>query len=759
MADETQQTEQQTTDATTTGGKVVDQHKIVGDIIARRDEYRKYAKDNFYGELQEVWRGINCRTKKIMKVDSAGRETNVEDTARTNVAMPDLAIMYWRNLARTNAQPYRLDYTGGSDPFVADMFSSLTRKQYDRSNEVVQDVRVRMSSEAFGMGYSKVYEDTLSRTMKFRRAIMSGDGKVVFRDRQSIMRYQGAPDDEITGSVQANGADMSDDEITQFLQSDRGAKTITVPTEVTKYEGPCVKFVFPGSLFLEPRCLTLNESGTIIEQYQETDLWLKWMCNRTYKHPVTGKVMPMVDKQVAFEIMKANPDPKAQTDDLRSMFDASIGRDTDESYRFPTNLRVRKKFNFIEEHCLDDDGIMTVTWVCEDYKESPLGKMSYPWDLYGHSVYTEEVPLPDLMSAFGNSTPRLSRYLYQMHNRTVAQNFDYITNLIKKLFLRKEGTQISAEVVHGMFREMVVSDLAGIKPMEEPQLPAGSFEREQQIIRMLSMLDPAMAATDSGTTTNPLAGRTATSQLIASKISDAILQFKVNGRDLYIRELGQKKLWINQQAAEDSKPWEIEQKYWNNGVSQGVKALGEKPDPSSLPQWAMSGRFGVVSAVRLDPMEIQEDLDVEPEALSYMAVDDDLRRAAADRVAQIGLAAPDVVDIRKVVSFELGTIRGIGNPDDFIKPEVPPDPMAGVKVGLNITVPVKLEDLPADIRAQVLERAGIQLTPQSVQELQATDLTTGISKLSTAADAATNLLSRATPPEPQPGIGKKPPKK
>jgi hypothetical protein len=47
------------------------------------------------------------------------------------------------------------------------------------------------------------------------------------------------------------------------------------------------------------------------------------------------------------------------------------------------------------------------------------------------SERTELVPLPDIMLAQGLSTPRLNRFLYYMHNRTVAQNFDYVTNLIK----------------------------------------------------------------------------------------------------------------------------------------------------------------------------------------------------------------------------------------------------------------------------------------------------------------------------------------
>jgi hypothetical protein len=160
------------------------------DVARRRDEARKFFKDNIYDELTDVHLNLKCRTKPIMKKDSAGNKTTVEDTSRTNVAMPDTNIIYRRNTARMTAQPYRLRYIGASDPAVNEMLSAQARQQYDRSDEQYHDRRVVAMGEAFGFGYSKLYDNELKREMPIRKLLIKDDA-VVFNDRASIMAHAG----------------------------------------------------------------------------------------------------------------------------------------------------------------------------------------------------------------------------------------------------------------------------------------------------------------------------------------------------------------------------------------------------------------------------------------------------------------------------------------------------------------------------------------------------------------------------------------
>ena len=656
-----------------------------------------------HDEFTEVFRGLKCKTAPIFKKDRAGVDTQHEDKSRTNVAMPDLNIMWRKNSARMTANPYRLRYTGG-DPATADMLSALAMQQYAQSNEAFHDVRVVLAAEAFGWGYAKLYWDNMVREMNFRRAIVKG-GSVVYRDRENIMRYQGANENEIDDAIASLGPEMDDNEISRFLA--KSGNEIKIAQQIRQYEGPILKFVFNGDLYVEPYCVTLDNSSYAIEQFVENDLWLQKMSRMTYEDPDTGEETFVFSPSALQELIDLGGDTMVREnepgEDLRDMFNASIGRDREQEYYLPKNLRPRKKFNIIEQHSQDrDDGKCYISWCSERYRDRLLGRMPYRFDLYGKYAYTELVPLPDLLINMGDSTPRLLRHLYMMHNLTVAQNFDYVTNLLKPFMLRRQGVNVEPEVmVRGLFRELVVADLNGVRPLVEPPLPNGAFEREAQIMRMMSLAEPSMTSTDAGTAANPQAGKTATTALLASKAADALTQFKFDGRNRYLREIGLKKLWMNQQGRDQEDRWDIEERYWGEGLRKRVQEIS-----GPTPEWALISRNNEkVFAVRLDPMDIQMDFEVEPEAGSYLAVDDEFRQNAATNLTQVAMANPDVVDRQKVIRFQLSTIRGIGNPDDYLLPPKPPEPPPP-KVNVNIQVPI--DKVPADVVNQLLPMIGLQ---------------------------------------------------
>lgn len=719
------------------------------DIVLRRDESKRYMRLNYYDEWTEVWRAIKCRTVPIKKRDAAGKETEEEDKTRTNVSMGLTNLVYRRNVARLSARPYSLRVIGGQDPTVAPRLSALLSQQYDRSQEQIQDVRVRMAAEALGVGYSKVMWDYVSREMIFRRALMKGN-EVILRDRKSIMQAQGASDSEIENGIAQFGSDMSDQEIAQYIG--KSGTEITVPQKVTKYEGPCVKFVFNGDLHIEPFAKRLYESSYVIESYQETDLWLKKQLNLTYKDPDTGQEMKAFDPTAVKALIDLDPSPlvtKGLDLELRDLFRGATAKQSQLAYQFPRNLRVRKVYDILEQHAADENGRMWITWVSEIYRDKPLGRMPYPWDLYGATCYTEENPLPDLIDSVGDSTPRLMRHQVHMFDMQTAQNFDYISNLLRKVVLVKTGVEFDSEVIErALFRIVKCTNPDGVKYLEDPGMPAGAMERGPGLLQVMGMFEPSLNSVDAGTATSPMAGKTATTAVLGAKAADVLLQFKMDGRNLYLSELGMKKLWMNQQAAEDD--WTIEQKYWGQELSDSVRGL---PQDTTKPGWALSDRMGKTTAVTLSPLhELQEDFDIEPEAGSYMAVDDDIRRQSAMDLDQVAMQAPNIIDIRKAVRFHLSTIRGIGNPDDYILPQTPPGPPPP-KVNFNIGLTGKMEDLP-QLTAEVLSQYGIQPTPDLQEQSQANQL----KDFSDAADHADNLLTVTGAehgPETGPGVANK----
>jgi hypothetical protein len=719
------------------------------DVARRRDEARKFFKDNIYDELTDVHLNLKCRTKPIMKKDSAGNKTTVEDTSRTNVAMPDTNIIYRRNTARMTAQPYRLRYIGASDPAVNEMLSAQARQQYDRSDEQYHDRRVVAMGEAFGFGYSKLYDNELKREMPIRKLLIKDDA-VVFNDRASIMAHAGAPEEEIGAAVQQLGPEMTPDEVTQFAA--QNGPEIVIPTSVVKYQGPCLKSVFIGDLFLEPGAESLDDSNFVIEQYLESDLWLKKMVKTKYKND-DGQWVPAFDSDACESLLKLQGDDQTDSknsDDLRRAFNDAIGKDDGRTNtKFQSSLRMRKKWQIIEQHALADDGRIWVTWVADKMRDKVLGKMPYPWDFYGKYAYTAYVPLQDFISPWGDSTPRLLRYLQAMKNLTVAQNFDYITNLLRKFLLMKSGTKLEPEIVErGLFRLLKIDGpLSDLQYLQEPSLPAGAFERVAHLNSEIGKLEPSINNVESGSSLQPMAGKTATTAILAARVADALMQYKIDGRNIYLKEIGEKKLAMNQQVATDA--WEIESQFWGPELAKRVQEVESafRTDPNSqAPTWALTDRNGKVVATRLDPYEIQEDIGVEPEAGSYLAVDDEIFKQSIMEVQQVNAANPGVLDPKKLVRKQLEHIRGIGNIDELFLPD-PTGPQLP-ETRMNVALSIAFKDLPFDVQNQILPMIGLQPS----QELEHKATLDGVKQLSEAADAAANLHSPATPPELDKGL-------
>lgn len=730
----------------------------VNDVVEFRNEARDYMVANYYDEWVETYQSIKCRCKPFKKKNAKGEE--VEDKSRTAVAMPDQNIIFRRNVARMTAQPYQLRYTGGTNPLIADLLSAQASQQYDQSNEQREDRRLVMLTEALGCSDMKLYWDTIAPTRVYRKALMKGND-VVYRDRKSIMAAQGANDDDIAHAVEEQGADMNDDEVAEFIG--KSGKEFTLPEKVKKYEGPVCKAIFPGDIFIEPGALYLDESCRVVEQYVETDQWLKdKVKNLTYKDD-KGNDVPAFDQATCEELITMDPGKmmeEQKISDLRFMFRGVMGKS---SPWIAKRLQGIKRFDILEAHEQGEDGRMWITWISEFVKGKPLGRMPYPWELYGKYAYTRLCPLPDLIDSIGDSTPRLLRYLHQLLNFTAGQNFDYISALMKRLTLVGGNEDMDGQITDlGFMRALFVKDPRNFQPIEVPPLPNGALERSAELWRVIGMAEPSMNAADSGTSMNPQAGKTATTAVLAAKALDALTSWKIDGRNIYLRELGQKKLWMNQQAATEE--WTIQSKFWTpelkaqlgamNPEQLGALVIGYDPDQASPQEWVSSSRFGKTASIQLSPLDIQQDYECEPVAGSYLAVDDELRQSAAMQVQQVATANPGIIDQRKLATFQLSCIRGIGDPEDYILPPPPPPPPMPPKVGVNFSIAWK--DLTPGVQNEVLQTLGLPPDPGlAVRAADAPHEATldGVRNMSEAADAANNLVTPAgspnTPDTPQ----------
>lgn len=699
----------------------------VSEIIDRRNESRKYMQQNYWDEWESVYRYSKCLAPKLMKVDPVtGQE--VEDTSRTNVCMPETSLSIRRSVARLTANHPQINYTSpeGNEE-VEQKLTAWAYQQFDKSGEAQQHRKMVHTGETFGWSVSKLWWDTIEQKRIFQRSFVGRDGQTVgFRDRKALMSMQGAPDDEIEQAVNENGADLSDDEVSHAIA--KHGNTVNVPQVLKKYEGPVSKNVFLGDIFIEPGCEFMDVSGWVTENYFEGPQFLEKMQAKQYEDPKTGEMKPVFDAKACSELEDLGtwqPNQGSQQPyDLRTRFRTAVLNQ--QVPLFPTKLLPGKRFDILEQHAKDDDGRMWIQWVGNE--RVFLGKMPYPWELYGKYLYTEFVPLFDIISAIGDSIPRLHRFLQSLHNSGVGQRKDIIRNLLKPLVLMRAGEDVPDEQIEMTFlRLFTVKDPKSFSAFVPELYGAlaqafrGAQEEEAQIMRMWALSDPSINNTESGTSDQPQAGKTATTAVLAAKSADALTQFKLDSLNWFLKEHGTKKLHMLQQNMRDAgDPYQVESKYVNK-----VEALTQ--------------RFGKTAAVCLYPDEIQEDFGVEPEAMSMLSADDDIRRNAAMSMMQAAGAMPGVFDPYYVARFYAGTIRGV-DPDKAVPPPQPPQ---APPPKVSVTVAVKYPEVPPQVQAAMWTGMGVPDSPELQQEIDLQSKMQGIVTADNAGTAADNLTSKA----------------
>lgn len=679
---------------------------------------------NYWDAWEEIYRASKCRTRPIMVTDKTG--ASVEDKTRTNVAMPELSLIIRRKTARLTASPPQINYTvpSGGSTDLGERLTAWAYQQFDRSGEAREHRKLVQSSQTFGYAISKLYWDTVEVERKFFRSFSNGN--TYSADRGGLMRLQGAPDDEVSAAVKEQGSELSDQEMATAMA--KYGPATQIPQRMTQFEGPVMKNVFVGDFFIEPGAAYLDVSGWAIENYFESDVWLKKMAAKTYIDPETQQELPIFDPQAIQELADMpswQPIYQQQPFDLRSRLRTqALGQTLP---LWPTKLLRGKRYDILECHTRDAEGQFWIEWLGNE--KVYLGKMPYPWDLYGKYCYTELVPMFDLLAAYGDSTPQLLRHLWHLHNAIVGSRRDLVANILRPLMKMKAGADLPDEQIdRALFRVIQMRDPSQIEPMIEsgnlgPAIQAAS-EEEAQNMRMIGLAEPNLTNVESGTEANPQAGKTATTAVLAAKSADALTQFELDSLNWYFKDTGEKKLAMLQQTEPNTQD--------DGGYApiQVGSQFVSKVD-------GLTQRYGKASVVNIDFMEIQQEIQVEPAAMSMLSIDDDIRRTGALQLVEMAGQMPNIVDPYYAAHFFATTIRGI----DADKAVPPPKPPAPPPPKVTVSVAVKADPPPQVLATLYQSITGQPVSPEAQQEMAIDSTLKGIEKLSTASDHADNLMS------------------
>lgn len=672
--------------------------EIVSDVVEQKNESLRWANQNYYGELSEIYRSAKARVLPVMN-----ERTNKEIKNRTNVALPDHFVMIRRGTARLTVNPPNLRVRGGTSQAQRDALAALNYFQWDRSQEQRVLRQVVHQCKMFGWSCEKTYWDTVKVEKLFWRWTKD-------LSRGEVMRQQGAPQDEIDD---AGDLPMDPNEMAAAI-ADLGDK-VQVNTPTLKYDGPVGARIFIGDMFLEPGFRSMNQSSYVIE-YSERDIrWLKYWAKQQTTNPYTGEEQPVMDQVQCQDLIdRGGRSLTYQRDmDLRRQLRLAINQ-SDPRTNFDPRLRG-PRYSILERHSRDDSGYIVVDFIGDESVH--LGRMWYPWKTYGKYLYTEMVLIPDILGGIGDSTPRISRFLMQMRNTRMNQTTDFINNVLRPTYTKLDTADITDEsfIRTGWGNIVEVQSHDDLRERQQFNLPPEAFQDQAQLVREMQQIDGTTADFLPGTESTPQAGRLATTAVLQQRSTDTITGDELAQIDLFLTDLLDLRMSMNQQTLDEVVKIP-------KGYDHRIDALSER---------LATDQGGDVTLISVDPMDLQDDLQIIPETGSTLAADDQFKRAAIERGYQIAMGNPAVFNVRKFAEKLAQTIPGM-TAEEALVPENPNPPTPEIKMSMSMQI--KFDELSTDVQVALLSKMG--LPTQGTQTKGALD---AVQHLSDAADAASNL--------------------
>ena len=661
------------------GGRT-QQDDSVDECLARYEASRRWFNDNYFSEFAEIYRSINCRVLPLK--DRNGKEIK----GRTNVSLPDHFVMRRKKVARLTASPPNLRIRGGSAQEVRDSATALMYRQWDLGRWQKALRGIVDSSTVFGWGVNKTWWNKVEVWKKLRRRTLS-------LSRTQLMQHAGAPQDKIDQAVAQQGDQL--DEMEQAQAIAQFGPEVSLDVDTTKYEGPVGKSLFIGDIFPTPGFTSLNLSDWVIEHGEWNVPRLKYFTQQTAEDPDTGEERTIFDPAVVQQMIDEAPGTgvKFKKDlELRRQLRNAINQ-TDPRNNFDLKLRG-KYYDIFEQHSLMEDGRIRIDWFGE--QEYALGSMVYPWDTYGQYLYKELVLIPDILGGIGQSTIRASRFIKQLRDARANQTSDFINKKLRPKFKVLDTADVQDQhMERSDWSEVRVKDMNDINLLFDPQFPPEAWQDQAMLNREMQQVEPLINDFQPGTDTIPQSGKLATTAVLQQRSADAVTADELRQIDLYLYDQLNLNFAMTQQQMTEKVNIE--------------KGEVDRTDALSLFQ------DGGVKSITVDPMEIQEDLELIPESGSTLAADDDYRKNTIMQGYQLAISNPALFNARPFGEKLAAMIPGI-KIADALKPDGPP-PQPPPEVRINVSVSVKWPELPGDVQAAILSAGGLPTTGIQTQNM------------------------------------------
>lgn len=651
----------------------------VDDTRERIKASAKWLHDNFYGEFQEAFRSYEVKTEQITYPVGHTR-AGQEDKTRTNIAMPEMFVGIRKKAVRKSMRPPNIN-VHSADPQVAEFFSHMATVQWDRAGEQKWQRKHVLQGDLFGISIKHHYYDSVSqqRTLRFRTDKILKDLYVKIdendKTRNNWVRSDEDETNEAGKKVGVKVGTMNEEDQGNVLA--QLGPEVSQPKDFSRFDGPVSEWKFIGDWYMEPEFDSVHSSAwNTLEGVKDAE-WLAYWATQEYTDPDTGQKKPVINEKYLAELEEYRPLDtmnKSQVSGADQDFKQTL-RDVIFKSRpvYEARLIPGRRYLIHQEYTFRK-GICWVRFIGNE--KVFLGEMPIPWDLGGRYPLSTYTPMPSLLYGIGDSTPRKGRHLWKLHNVSVSQRTDLITNALKKLIALPKGADLPNEIMDlGLFRVVFSDNYKEIIQAFQaagPQIPQQAFEQEAQIMRMLQMLEPSIIDFGENSQATPRGEQRATLGILQQRSADAISADELE--------------CLNDSIAQET---DIKLSMWQQVLTE--QELGSVRKQSSK-FWTISSAAGP-DKVRIqfsDPMELQEDFEVYPEMGSTLALDDAIKKQQAQELYDRAIQAPQIWNVQEA-ALRLARASGVAEPEKMIAQPPPPPPPAEPKVSGTVNVKVEAD--------------------------------------------------------------------
>ena len=649
-----------------------------GGLLDRKRISEKWIRDTYHDEWSKAYQAYLCNR------DPATDDDGETDTTQTSINMPDTFAYVQRMTARITAQPPNLRFHA-KDEQLSDFLSRSLMYQWDKAKcQRYQKLHVR---QALIFGWSvKAWHWSADEYVRNKRI-----DPFSFQENPSIIddidRTYGDKILEMYGAgIKELPPDMLTDVVTELMKQFGRGDLLKVSYMATAYTGPASDILPIADCFPSINFQNIQKC----EYFTVSRKWNKDKMNSMAKfldrqgHPEAA--------QKIIEILKEKPngtDPYQYVNgdgaNFRQVMEDDAGRSTSALQEGDSKVPLWEIF---EEYVPGSDPTLEMALDEKFY----IGKIPLPYDLEGKIPFTELVFIDNLLGGIGESVPRITRGLQELHSKNFCLRTDLADAVCRPYMMTNDlefYENADKYMKRGKGYKLLFIDggqqaLWGHNESPAMAAMASSLNDEQAIQRNFVMAtgdnNMSMAAN-----VDPQQGRTATGARIMAYNQDVLTKDVSEMLAFSLRDDLEMMALLNR--SEQTEPIELDASKYNRQYS-----INEDPTKRN---W-----------IAVTPQMFQTDGEIVVEVGSTLSDDDEAKQQKAINMFNMFRGAPNVNQdmLRDKLLISMGEGRNLAQ--WATPPQQPPPPEPPIKG--NVSMSIKWEDpsVPPEVKMGLVQGTG-----------------------------------------------------